>query len=153
MLPKGRSILYADDDPEERSLMLESIKEAGVHEHLSVVEDGEQVIEYLSGAGAYADRKKHPLPGLAILDLNMPRKDGFEALAWIRRSERWGSLPVLILSASAQPRDILVGYKLGATAFLVKPSTLQELFELTAAVRDFWLRFARYPEGWNGSGP
>lgn len=142
MLPRERSILFADDDANDRYLMVAACKEGGMTNQVAVVEDGEEVLGYLNGAGKFSDRNKHPIPCLAILDVNMPRKSGIETLQWIRQSERWKLLPVLMLSASAHPRDVALAYRLGANVYLTKPSTVAELIELAAAINGFWVRFA-----------
>lgn len=146
MLPIERSILYADDDLNDRFLMVEACKEGGIKNRIAVVEDGVEVLDYLNGAGKFTDRAAHPVPCLAILDINMPRKSGIDALQWIRQSEKWKLLPVMILSASAHPNDVALAYRLGANVYVTKPSTVAELIELTAAINAFWVRFAEPAE-------
>lgn len=145
MFSPAKAVLFADDDINDRYLMLEACKDAGIRHPLVMVEDGEEVIHYLNGAGKYGDRALYPIPCLAVLDLSMPRKSGFDALRWIRESPQWRSLRVVILSASAQPRDVALAYELGACAYIMKPSTAEELIALAAAINSFWLRFAESP--------
>lgn len=145
MLSTARAVLFADDDPNDRYLMLQAWKEAGIKHRIVEVDDGEEVIAYLSGTGKFSDRTRYPAPCLAILDLNMPRKSGFETLQWIRHSQAWSLLPVLILSASAHPREVTVAYQMGAYAYLTKPSRAAELIDLVTAINTFWLRFAEAP--------
>lgn len=145
MLSDREAILLADDNADDRFLMVEACKEAGIRNPLPVVEDGQQVIDYLEGAGPFSDPAKNPRPALAVLDIKMPRKTGLEALDWIRRSEQWRFLPVLLLTASAYPEDIRAAYRLGANAFHVKPTTIQELVELARAIKGYWLRFCEFP--------
>lgn len=145
MLPTNRAILFADDEASDRFLMSQAWKEVGITQRLAAVEDGEEAVDYLTGAGAFADRAKNPLPCLVILDLNMPRMNGFETLQWIRKSEQWKVLPVIVLSASAHPRDVALAYSLGAFAYVTKPSTANELIELVSAIKAFWLRFDELP--------
>ncbi|MBI3504194.1 MAG: response regulator [Proteobacteria bacterium] len=139
----GLVVLYADDDPDDRFLMGEAWKEVGCSQRMSVLKDGDQVIRYLEAAAAGANGE--PRPGLAIMDIKMPRKTGIETLAWIRASSDWGTLPVLLLTASSDRGDIERAYKSGANAFLVKPSSVNELIELVGAIQGFWFRFAELP--------
>ena len=145
MLPADRAVLYADDSADDRYLMLAACKQAKIEHRLAVVEDGAQALDYLAGAGPYADRGSHPLPGLVILDVKMPKVSGLEALQRLRAWPDWSAVPVLMLSASELARDVAEAYRLGADAYLLKPSSLAELVELAAAVKDFWLRFNQFP--------
>ena len=145
MLPRDKVLLFADDSADDRFFIKNACAEAGIASAIVMVDDGEQVVKYLEGQGAYADRPKHPLPGLIVLDLKMPRMTGLETLAWIRGRAAFRCLPVLILSASISPGDIRRAYELGANGFLAKPSTAQELAELMRALKAFWLRFNEYP--------
>lgn len=137
-------ILFADDSVDDRFLMLQACKEAGFEDKLVSVDDGEEAVAYLEKAsadpGSPATR-----PRLAILDLNMPRKNGFETLEWIRKSPRWMHMPVLMLTASAHPGDARTATLMGANAFLVKPTTARELIEMVQAINAFWLRWAFCP--------
>lgn len=143
--PKGL-ILFADDSVDDRFLMREACTEAGIPDRLADVDDGEAAIVYLEKAAKDRDPRSNQLPQLVILDLNMPRKNGFETLQWIRKSERWQHMPVLILTASAHPGDIRKAALLGANAFLVKPGTARELVEMVEAIKGFWLRFVAYSD-------
>lgn len=145
MLPTHKAILFADDSSSDRYLMIEACKQAGISNRLAVVEDGEQVLNYLEGTGEYADRVLHPLPGLIILDVKMPKVSGLEALQRLRRLKEWATVPVLMLSASDLPLDVANAYRLGADAYLLKPSSLEELVELASAIKGFWLRFNEFP--------
>jgi CheY-like chemotaxis protein len=144
MLAGDKVVLYADDSPDDRYFMIEAYKKAEIKNRLAIVEDGAQVLDYLNGAGKYADRAEHPLPGLIILDIKMPNMTGLEALQQLRRSREWEGVPVLMLSASGFPADIAVAYQFGAYGYLLKPSSITELFELVAAIKSFWIRFNEY---------
>lgn len=139
MLRPESRVLFADDGADDRFLMAQAWKEAACKNELAMVEDGDQVIAYLNGTGSFADRCEHPYPGLAILDLKMPRTTGLQALQWIRACPEWRTLPVLMLTASMTPADVEQSYLSGANAYLVKPSTIEELVELSRAIRRFWL--------------
>lgn len=138
-------VLLVDDSYDDRLLMGEAWREAGIGNVLQPAEDGAQAIDYLTGAGAYSDRELHPLPCLMLLDLKMPVRTGFETLSWLRAHESLRSLPVIILTASVQPSDIDECYRLGANSFLVKPSTLDELCVLTRAIKAYWLEQNLFP--------
>ena len=110
-----------------------------------MVEDGKKALDYLRGAGEFADRGKFPEPGLMLLDLKMPVKNGFETLEELRAQDRWRFLPVLILSASSQPQDIEKAHHLGANGYLIKPAVLADLTEMMKATAAFWLSFNHVP--------
>lgn len=141
----GRVILVADDSDDDRMLLGEAISEACPDCPVRMVEDGKKALDYLGGAGEYSDRRKFPKPDLVLLDLKMPIKDGFETLEELRKDERWRFLPVVILSASSQPQDIERAHRLGASGYMIKPSSLAELTAMMKAAADFWLRFNRAP--------
>lgn len=130
-------ILFADDSEDDRYLMVEAAAHAGIKDDLVIVADGEEAVAHLEKVAEGLDDP----PRLAILDLSMPRKTGLETLDWIRRSERWKTLPVFILTASTHPGDVRSAYQRGANAFLIKPTTVQELIEMVAELKAFWLRF------------
>lgn len=144
MIPEGASILLAEDSEDDRFLLTEAVRLAGIAAPVRFVEDGRQAVDYLSGTGAYADRARFPLPSLVILDYKMPFKTGLEVLEWIRASEV-KRLPVLILSASSLPGDVERAYDLHVNAYLMKPSSLEDLTSLMRAVDAFWLGFNEYP--------
>lgn len=146
MLHPDCRVLFADDSADDRLLMSHAWKEAACSHGLILVEDGDEAIRYLAGDGPFADRAAHPLPGLAILDLKMPKKTGLEALRWIRASKEWRTLPVLLLTASLSPADAERAYLSGANTYLVKPSTMRELISLAGGIRTYWLEgFAQFP--------
>jgi len=124
-------ILLVEDCAEDASLVVRSFKKWGVTNPMLVVPDGEQAVDYLGGQGAYADRAKHPLPCLAILDLKLPTISGFEVLKWVR-SQKGGmeNLPVVVLSGTKNYKDFDEAHRLGANACVVKSLELSELYEL-----------------------
>jgi CheY-like chemotaxis protein len=133
------TLLLVDDDPNDRSFALDAIASCGgAAPSVREVADGRAAIDYLAGRGAYASRAEFPTPSLVILDIKMPRVDGFDVLTWIRSEEKLDAVPVIMLSGSAQPGDIRRAFKLGANAFMVKPASLQRLKEMMRAVVDFW---------------
>jgi CheY-like chemotaxis protein len=133
-----KPILYAEDEENDAFFLRRAFHEAGIAHPLVVVTDGQEAIDYCSGEGAYADRSKNPLPCLALLDLNMPKKSGLQVLEWMRQN--LPTVPVIILTSSLQDSDIDRAYRHGASAYLAKPSHPDGLLAMTQALRDFWLR-------------
>jgi CheY-like chemotaxis protein len=141
----NNAVLQVEDDENDVFLLRHVFKEAGIESPLHVVADGQMAIEYLSGAGEFADREKHPLPCLVLMDLKMPRCDGLEALAWIRQQPQFKGLVVVLLSSSALPQDVERAYELGANSYIQKPSSKAELREMAQLLKGWWLRFNHYP--------
>jgi CheY-like chemotaxis protein len=122
-----KNILYAEDNPDDSVILKMVFKRAGLPQPVSCVDDGEDAIEWISGTGKFADRQQCPFPDLLLLDLKMPRKSGFDVLEWLRRSEQFVHLPVVILSSSDDPRDIKRAAELGATKYFKKSASCSEL--------------------------
>jgi len=139
------TILYAEDEENDIVFLELAFKRAGSPHTLQAVPDGEEAIEYLGGEGAFADRTRHPLPALVLLDINMPKQTGLEVLEWIRQQSRFKSLPVLILTSSTRPGDMEDARRLGADDYLLKPSDPLQLVELVKSLHDRWLTEPRAP--------
>src|SRR6266478_3502607 len=120
-MPDNALILIADDREDDVLLMQRSLEKAGVTNPLQVVHNGEETIAYLRGEGRFSNRAEYPLPALLLLDLKMPRKDGFEVLEWIRQESAIRALRIIVLTSSENIRDVSRAYELGANSFLVKP--------------------------------
>lgn len=145
-----RPVLYAEDGEDDVFLMTRAFARTGITNPLTVVGNGQEAIDYLTGAGAYSDRQKHPLPCLMLLDLNLPQKSGLDVLKRIRSEPAVATLPVIVLTSSLQDTDIHRAYLQGANAYLVKPNKQEELTRMLENVRDFWLIQNRVDEqGWN----
>jgi CheY-like chemotaxis protein len=140
-----RAVLMAEDEESDVFLLKRAFDDAGVKNPLLTVEDGQEAINYLSGAGQYADRTKFPIPHLIILDLKMPRKTGLDVLRWLRQEPKLRCLPAMIFSSSAHPLDVQAAYEIGANAFVMKPSGTQKRLELAKTLKDFWLSFNEPP--------
>ena len=131
-------ILVAEDDENDAFILKRALNKAGISDPVQIVCDGQQAVEYLSGADKYADRDAYPLPGLVIFDIKMPRKDGFEALQWTRRQPHLDQLPVMMLSSSGELCDIEKAYKLGANAYMVKRPQINEFCTALKGAFHFW---------------
>jgi CheY-like chemotaxis protein len=146
MLQERRIVALVEDNPDDRFLFERAWRGAGVKNLLRMFEDGQKALTYLLGAGEYADRDRHPLPGLLLLDIKMPTVSGFDVLRRLRQHDILRLLPVLMLTASTSPEDITEAYRWGANGFFIKPSSVQELMELLVSLKGCWLRFNEFPE-------
>jgi CheY-like chemotaxis protein len=124
------SILVAEDDSADAYFLQRAFSRSGIPVRLQFVRDGQEAVDYLRGEGPFADRSVHPMPHLVLLDLKMPRLNGFDVLEWIRQEPAFKHLMVVIFSASDEPRDIGRAYTLGANEYLVKPHSIEELNRL-----------------------
>ncbi len=141
-----QGILLADDDANDVFLVQRAFQKANLSNPLHVVPDGEEAVAYLAGTGSYEDRARHPLPGLVLLDLKMPRKSGFEVLEWVRRQPGLRRLVVVVFSSSNQQSDINRAYDLGVNSYLVKPADFDTLLELVKCLSRYWLVLNEKPE-------
>jgi CheY-like chemotaxis protein len=139
------TILMADDDPDDRDFALSAMKESRLANELRFVEDGEELINYLRRLGRYANPKDSPRPGLILLDLNMPRKDGREALREIKSDPALKNIPIVVLTTSKAEEDILRSYNLGANCFITKPVTFDGLVEVVKVLNKHWLQIVELP--------
>lgn len=139
------TILMADDDPDDRLLVEDAFTEIRLDNPLDFVENGVELMDYLHRRGAYTHLAGAALPGLILLDLNMPRKDGREALNEIKQDEALRKIPIVILTTSKADEDLLASYELGANSFIVKPVTFDKLVEVIRAVTDYWLCIVTLP--------
>lgn len=142
---KPISILMADDDPDDRMLAKDAFEEARLANPLHFVEDGEQLMDYLYRRGAYFELIDRPLPGLILLDLNMPKKDGREALKEIKADPRLRHIPIVILTTSKAEEDILKTYNLGVNSFIIKPVTFEGLVGLMKTLTKYWFEIVALP--------
>jgi CheY-like chemotaxis protein len=139
-------ILLAEDDEAQAALAVKAFERTGLANPIFVVNDGDEVIDYLTGRGKYADRDDYPLPNLLLLDLKMPNKDGFEVLEWIRRQPDLKRLRVVVLTDSKYKEDINRAYELGANSYLVKPVGLRDFVSLAEAIKGYWIWLSEPPE-------
>ncbi len=139
------TILMADDDEDDRLLTKEALDESRVLNDLHFVEDGEELIDYLKNAGKFADKEQFPRPSLILLDLNMPKKDGLEALKEIKADPDMRTIPVVILTTSQQEEHMVKGYGLGAASYITKPVNFEGLVNLMKALGKYWIEFVELP--------
>jgi CheY-like chemotaxis protein len=123
-------ILVVEDEPNTVVLLERAFDKAGLMGPLCVVRDGEEAIDYFKGQGEFADRDKHPIPTLVLLNLRLPRKSGLEVLEWIRKQPDIGRIPVVVLATSPSPQDINRAYELGVNSVLLTPVNLENLLEM-----------------------
>lgn len=139
----------ADDDEDDRLLAQDALAESRVLNELYFVEDGVELLEYLERKGKFEDKSSSPRPGLILLDLNMPRMDGREALQAIKGNPNLKGIPVVILTTSKQEEDMVKGYDLGAASYITKPVTFDGLVELMKTLGKYWVEFVELPSTFN----
>jgi CheY-like chemotaxis protein len=135
----NETILLAEDDENDVLLLKVAFAKAGLADKLMRVKDGTEAIQYLNGEGTYAEREQFPFPCLLLLDLKMPRKNGFEVLEWIRAQPALKHLIVAVLTASKHDADVRRAYDLCANSYIVKPTTMAGLEKLATKVKEYWL--------------
>ncbi|MCX7827374.1 MAG: response regulator [Verrucomicrobiae bacterium] len=136
-------ILLAEDNPADVRLTQEALRDAKVHNNLSVVTDGVEAMAFLRRQGAYANA---PRPDVILLDLNMPRKDGRQVLAEIKADEGLKSIPIVVLTSSQAEEDILRAYNLNVNCYVTKPVELDQFLKVVKSIENFWLEIVALPE-------
>jgi CheY-like chemotaxis protein len=139
------NILIADDDPDDRMMTKEALEENYLLNELNFVVDGEDLMDYLYRRGKYSDPQKSPRPGLILLDLNMPKKDGREALKEIKSDPNLKSIPVIVLTTSKAEEDIVKTYNLGVNCFISKPVSFRDLIEVAKSIGKYWFEIVELP--------
>ena len=137
-------ILLVEDNPGDARLAIEALKDGKVRNRINVVTDGEQALQYLKACHPYTQAVR---PDLVLLDLNLPRKDGWQVLAEMLADPALRSIPVAILTASAAEQDVIKGYQLKATCYIVKPVDAEQLLAVVASVADFWITVVSVHQG------
>jgi CheY-like chemotaxis protein len=138
-------ILVADDDEDDRLMARDALEEARLANELRFVEDGEELLEYLRHQGRYAEPGSSPRPGLILLDLNMPRKDGREAIRDIKADPELRQIPVVVLTTSKADEDIQRTYDLGVNSFITKPVSFGSLVEIMRTLGKYWFQIVELP--------
>lgn len=145
-------ILLVEDRPDDVLLIRKAFERAKVSNPIYVVSDGEEAVEYLSGSGKFWSRAEYPLPELVLLDLKLPKMDGFDVLQWIRSHPGLQGLAVVVLTSSEEPKDINLAYGMGANSFLLKPTDFLNYVTLGKTVADFWMKTVRIPQSFRSRG-
>jgi len=140
------SVLVAEDNANDVFLLKRAFLKAGVGVLVNFVSNGQEAIDYLKGEDAFADRAAHPFPQLFLLDIKMPKLDGFDVLEWVREQPGLKRLLIIVLTSSGQPEDVNRAYDLGANSYLVKPMGLDDLMEVAEKVHSYWLKTNRCPD-------
>ena len=138
-------IHMCDDDPDDCLLIKEALEEYRLVNCIDFTANGEQLMDYLHRRGEYQNLENTPLPGLILLDLNMPKKDGREALKEIKSDEKLRRIPIVVLTTSKAEEDIFRSYDLGVNSFIVKPVTFENLVESVRVVTDYWFHIVKLP--------
>lgn len=141
---KPITILMADDDEDDLMLTRDAFLENRLGNELKFVRNGEELMDYLNHRGEYS-ADNAPMPDLILLDLNMPKKDGREALKEIKSNDRFKQIPVVILTTSKAEEDIIKSYELGVNSFITKPVTFNDMIRITKALGDYWFEIVRLP--------
>lgn len=145
--PKPINLLMADDDPDDCILARDALAESRLRNHLYFVSDGEELMDYLYRQGKYADPATSPRPGLILLDLNMPKKDGREAIGEIKTDPHLRSIPIVVLTTSSAEEDILHSYDLGVNSFITKPVSFAGLIDVMRTLGKYWFEIVELPNG------
>ena len=144
---KSITILLADDDADDRMLAAEALAESRLANDLRFVEDGVELMDYLYGRGKFEAPGSAPRPGLILLDLNMPKKDGREALTEIKADAELRPIPVVVLTTSKAEEDIYRTYDLGVNSFITKPVVFESLVEVMRTLGKYWFEIVELPAG------
>ncbi len=145
------TILMADDDADDCLLVSKAFQASRLCNDLRFVSDGEELMGYLYRRGKYADPALSPRPGIILLDLNMPKKDGREALKEIKGDPSLRSIPIVVLTTSKQEEDVLRSYDLGANSYVTKPVTFQGLVDVVTSLGNYWFEIVELPVGQEAS--
>jgi CheY-like chemotaxis protein len=145
MKAESVTLLMADDDPEDRMLTRDALRESHLANDIRFVNDGEELLDYLHRRGKYTDPASAPRPGLILLDLNMPRKDGREALRDIKSDPGLRRIPVVVLTTSKAEEDVYRSYDLGVSSFITKPVSFSGLIEVMKALGKYWFDVVELP--------
>jgi CheY-like chemotaxis protein len=135
--PAKSVILIAEDDEDDVFFIKRAFHQAQFEHRLEVVPSGEEAIAYLKGDPPFAERDKHPIPALVLLDLKMPKINGFEVLSWLRQHPEFNALPVVVLTSSQESADINRAYALGASSYLVKPANFLSLVDMINRLKEY----------------
>jgi len=138
-------IVIAEDDPAHRLLTIKALQSSGLRNRIQEIEDGVELMDFLLRQGRYAGKPALPYPMVILLDLNMPRKNGLEALSEIKTNPRLRRIPVIVLTTSAEEQDVVRSYDLGANSFITKPMDFAQFTDTIQQLGDYWLELVTTP--------
>jgi CheY-like chemotaxis protein len=138
-MSRSAPILVADDDEQDIFLLRRALLKAGFTQNILEVRDGEEAINYLLGGNGFDDRARYPIPGLLVLDVKMPKANGFDVLEWLKTRPELKNMPVIMLSSSSQERDMEKARELGACDYFVKATQFEDLEKLAQTIVHRWL--------------
>ena len=138
-------IVIADDDADDRMLIEDAFVESRLRNPITFVEDGAELMDRLNCEGKFSDRSEHEQPGLILLDLNMPKMDGREALERIKANPRLRRIPIVVLTTSKAEEDIIKTYDLGVSSFISKPVTFDGLVDVVKTLNHYWIEIVQLP--------
>lgn len=139
-------ILIADDDIDDCQMIKEAFQESRLLNRLEFVSNGEELLDYVNHRGKYSNAAEHPLPGLILLDLNMPRKDGRETLKELKNNPRFRQIPVVVLTTSQAEEDVIRTYNLGVNSFITKPVAFSSLVQIIGGIGRYWFEIVELPD-------
>ena len=145
-LTKPGTVLLVEDSEDDITIIRRAFKQGAIVNPLQIARDGEVAVAYLNGDGKYHDRAAYPLPALVLLDLRLPRMDGFAVLRWIRQQPPLDSVPVVVITVSSAVRDVNLAYQSGANSFMVKPADFQDVVRMSKQLATYWLSETTAPD-------
>ena len=134
-----KNILLVEDNEDDIFFMQRAFQKSDISAQLHIVQDGQQAVDYISGAGEFADRSRFPIPELVFLDLQLPFRPGIEVLKWIRQQPPLDGMIVLVLTTSREMRDVVAAYQARSNSYLIKPSRAEALRDLMCSVKNYWI--------------
>ena len=144
-MPNRLKMLVAEDEETDVFLLRRAFERAGVAVNPMFVRDGQETLDYLEGLGEFSDRSKFPLPAIIVLDIKMPRMNGFDVLSWLKSNREHHSTPVIMFSGSDDLRDIERAYELGANVYMMKPAEADQLLQLVSILKEYWTKYVKLP--------
>ena len=139
-------IHMCDDDPDDQLLVTDALEEARLGNPIDFTNNGKELLQYLNREGKYSHLIDQPLPGLILLDLNMPVMDGREVLSKIKQHEKFRSIPIIVLTTSKAEADIARSYDMGVNSFIMKPVSFDSLVDMVKSVTDYWFHLVSLPQ-------
>lgn len=140
------TIHMCDDDPDDQLLITDALQEARLANPIDFTSNGRELLQYLNREGDYAALKGQPLPGLILLDLNMPIMDGREVLKVLKNDDKFKSIPIIVLTTSKAEEDVARSYDMGVNSFVIKPVSFSNLVEMIQSITDYWFNVVALPK-------